>query len=702
MHRPKSWARWLLGLVVWASAAAGVAGLAGKIGRVDRTVRPVNGVIRPAALLQGAPRLSLEGGVGWLNTAGPIRLEDLRGKIVVLDFWTYCCINCHHLLPTLAKLEEKYKNELVVIGIHTPKFFAEQKTENLRQKVREYGIKHPVINDANQVLWQSFGVNSWPTLIVLGPRGEPIAKESGEVPFEALDHFIGQAVARFKARNELNETPVKFFPENEKPDDTPLLFPGKVLADAGGKRLFIADTAHNRIVISGLNGQDPTPIGTGRPGLVDGGFAKAEFNRPQGMCLVENTLYVADTENHALRAIDLKAKTVETVAGTGRQSHNFKAHGSGKTTSLTSPWDVVHIPGSRMLLIAMAGQHQIWRYDLDSKIVEVWAGTGREDVGDGLLSTAAFAQPSGLATDGPHVFVADSEGSAVREITLSPRGSKVTTIAGTHDLEQGQSLFAFDDVDGQGDQSRLQHCLGVAYGRGELYIADTYNNKVKSCDPKTRTVKTLVGTHEPGDSDSSSVDPNGNKVPPRFFQPGGLSVAGSTLYVADTNNHKIRAVDLKDLSVATLDLAGLKPPAPPARAPSFPNATVVNVPPVTVAPGSSVTLDVTVPLASGYKLNTDVPMPYLVETPEKSGLLAESVSPTGQKLETPSPKFTIKVDLAHPAKPGESIPLKLSLSAFVCNEGSSFCTIKSYVWNIPIKIAEGGRDRVTLAAAAAR
>jgi thiol-disulfide isomerase/thioredoxin len=699
MHHPKSRSRWLLGLLVLATVAGAGLYRAGKLGRADRTDRTALGVIRPVALLQEAPRLSLDGGVGWLNTAGPIRLEDLRGKIVVLDFWTYCCINCHHVLPTLARLEEKYKNEVVVIGVHTPKFFAEQKTENLRQKVREYGIKHPVINDANQVLWQNFGVSSWPTLIVLGPRGEPIAKQAGEVSFEDLDHFIGQKVAQFRARSQLDETPVKFFPENEKPDDTPLLFPGKVLADAAGKRLFIADTAHNRIVITGLKGEEPKTIGNGRPGLVDGDFAKAEFNRPQGMCLVDNTLYVADTENHALRAIDLKARKVETVAGTGRQSHNLRAHGSGKETSLTSPWDVVHIPGTKMLLIAMAGQHQIWRYDLDSKIVEVWAGTGREDVGDGLLDRSAFAQPSGLATDGQHVFVADSEGSAVREITLSPRGSRVTTVVGTHDLEQGQSLFAFDDVDGQADQARLQHCLGVAYGRGELYIADTYNNKVKQCDPKTRVVKTLVGTHEPGDSDSSSVDSSGNKVPPRFFQPGGLSVADSTLYVADTNNHKIRAVDLKDLGVTTLELSGLKPPSPPARAPSFPNATVVNVPPVAVAPGASITLDVTVPLPAGYKLNTDVPMPYLVETPEKSGLLAESVSPTGQKLETPSPKFTIKVNLAHPAKPGASIPLKLSLSAFVCNEGSNFCTIKSYVWNIPIKIAEGGKDRVTLAAA---
>jgi thiol-disulfide isomerase/thioredoxin/sugar lactone lactonase YvrE len=686
MHHPKSWARWLLGLVVMASVAGVGAFLIGRPSEADGPRRRGGGLIHPAAFLQEFEQPNLDGGVGWLNTAGPIRLEELHGKIVLLDFWTYCCINCHHVLLALAKLEEKYKNDLVVIGVHTPEFFAEQNTENLRMKVREYGIKHPVINDAEQRIWNRFGVESWPTLVVLGPHGEPIARQSGEVPFETLDHYIGQQVEKYRARGELNETPIKFFPENEKPDDTPLLFPGKVLADAAGKRLFVSDTGHNRIVMAGLNGQDPKPIGNGGAGLVDGDFAKAQFNRPQGMCLVDDTLYVADTENHALRAVDLKARTVMTVAGTGHQTHHPDAHGLGTKTSLTSPWDVAHVPGTRALLIAMAGQHQIWRYDLESKQVGVWAGTGREDIGDGPLGSAEFAQPSGLTVGDQHLFVADSEGSAVRSVSLAHKGARVATLVGTHDLPQGQSLFAFDDVDGRAGDARLQHCLGVAFDNGRLYIADTYNNKIKVYDPKTRSVKTLVGTHEPGDSDK----------PPQFYQPGGLSVAGTTLYVADTNNHKIRAVDLNALTVTTLYPGGLKPPAHPTRAPSFPNVSVVNVPTVKVAPGKKITLDVTIHLATGFKLNTDAPMPYLVETPEKSGVLADSVSPTGQKLKSPKPKFTIDVPLAEPAKLGQLIPLKLSLSVFVCNEGSSLCQVKSYVWNIPITFAEGGKERVVL------
>jgi thiol-disulfide isomerase/thioredoxin len=618
---------------------------------------------------------SLDGGVGWLNSAGPIRLEELRGKVVLLDFWTYCCINCHHVLPDLAKLEEKYKNELVVIGVHSPKFFAERDTENIRRKVREYGIKHPVINDADQVLWERFGVNSWPTLVLLDVDGQYLDSISGEGHYAVLDKAIGQLVARAKAKGTLNETPVKFFAENEKPDNTPLLFPGKVLADAEGRRLFIADTGHNRIVVTDLQGKGPKPIGSGLPGLVDGPYDKAGFNRPQGMCLVGETLYVADTENHALRAVDLKAKTVTTLAGNGQQAHRRPGQGPspGKTTGLNSPWDVILVPGTRSLFIAMAGPHQIWRYDIETGNVSVWAGSGEENIIDGTLSAAAFAQPSGLATDGTHLFVADSEVSGVRSVTLDTRNHRVQTIVGV-------GLFGFDDIDGIGGEVRLQHCLGVAYGDGKLYIADTYNNKIKVCDPKTRAVETLVGARQAGNSDS----------PPRFYQPGGLSVAGSHLYVADSNNQAIRVVDLKEKTVKTLEIDGLTPPSPKPRTPTFPNAQAIKVPAVKVAPGDSVTFDVTLDLPPTSKVNAEAPMPYLVETPGKSGLLSADLPAGVGKVSPPSKKFSVTVPLARPASPGEAFDLKLSLAAFVCNEGSGLCLIKSYVWNIPVSVAGDG------------
>ena len=212
--------------------------------------------MEPASLRQ-APRINLEGGVGWLNTAGPIHLEELRGKIVLLDFWTYCCINCHHVLPDLAALEKKYKNELVVIGVHTAKFETERETENIRKKVREYEIKHPVVNDANQVIWNRFGVNSWPTLVLIDAKGEYLGSLSGEGHYEVLDRAIGELVKKHRAEDELNATPrSSSSPRARSPHTGPLLFPGKVLADATGKRLFIADTGHNRIVMTDLEGKN--------------------------------------------------------------------------------------------------------------------------------------------------------------------------------------------------------------------------------------------------------------------------------------------------------------------------------------------------------------------------------------------------------------------------------------------------------------
>src|SRR5262249_41698646 len=200
----------------------------------------------------------------------------------LLDFWTFCCINCHHILPELAALEAKYKDELVVIGVHTAKFPAERETENIRRKVAEYRIKHPVVNDANQVIWNRFGVNSWPTLVLIDAKGRYVDRAGGEGNFEAVDRAIGQLVEIPKAKSELNTTPIVFSPEMERPTNGPLLYPGKVLADEQGKRLYIADTGHNRIIQTDSDGENPVTIGNGEEGFDDGDFKKATFNRPQG------------------------------------------------------------------------------------------------------------------------------------------------------------------------------------------------------------------------------------------------------------------------------------------------------------------------------------------------------------------------------------------------------------------------------------
>jgi len=357
---------------------------------------------------------------------------------------------------------------------------------------------------------------------------------------------IGQVAAKFK--DQLNLKPLRFPTEMDAERSGPLLYPGKVLADRAGNRLFISDTGHNRIVQTDLEGKSPLVIGSGAEGFVDGAFAKARFNRPQGMCLDADTLYVADTENHAIRTVELSSKQVSTISGTGEQAQRSPADhyvGPARTSALSSPWDIIQLSGSPAFYIAMAGTHQIWKLNVKTGKIGVWAGSGVENIQDGDLDSASFAQPSGLATDGKSLFVADSEVSGVRVITgLNTDHPVVGRIA-------GQGLFEFGDRDGTGSEVRLQHCLGVAYGDGRLFIADTYNNKVKVADPRTRAVKTLAGDGKPG------LDDN----PPRFYQPGGLSVAGTSLYVADTNNHKIRVIDLKTGDTRTLKIEGLSTPA---------------------------------------------------------------------------------------------------------------------------------------------
>ena len=299
----------------------------------------------------------LKGDRGWLNTDKPLSLAALKGKVVLIDFWTYGCINCMHIIPDLKKLEKKYPNELVVIGVHSAKFENEKDTENIRRIVLRYEIEHPIVNDADFAIWRAYAVDAWPTRYLIDPAGYIIGKLSGEGGYEALDKAIADSIAEFRKRGELNEAPLKLVLERAKVGDLPLAFPGKILADQKSDRLFIADSDHNRIVLAKVDGTLIETIGTGVHGARDGSFDQATFFRPQGMMLDGDTLYVADTENHLIRQVDLKSKTVKTIAGTGQQSRQYGVSGPALQVALNSPWDLQLV--GRTLYIAMAGPHQI-------------------------------------------------------------------------------------------------------------------------------------------------------------------------------------------------------------------------------------------------------------------------------------------------------------------------------------------------------
>lgn len=670
------------------------------------------------------PSPSLDGGLDWLNTAGPLDTKDLRGKFVLLDFWTYCCINCMHILPELKKLEEKYPNELVVIGVHSAKFETEKDTQNIRDAVQRYEIVHPVVNDANHVLWDKFQVQSWPSLRVIDPEGKIIAGHSGEISFEALDAFMQQALPYYRKKKLLDETPLRFDLEADKAKKTPLRYPGKVLADEAGSRLFIADSNHNRIVIAGLDGKLIDIIGSGAIGEADGDYATATFDHPQGMVLLKDTLYVADTENHMLRKIDLKNKKVETIAGTGVQaSSGFPGLealrenptaalpkrwvGKPKRTALNSPWDLyIH---NDTMYIAMAGPHQIWKMPLDESEIGPVAGNAREDIVDGAQMTpvpyeegyASFAQPSGLASDGTVLFVADSEGSSIRAVPFDVK-KPVTTVVGTSGLPGGR-LFMFGDRDGQGavklkegvrfrgeagdtEGVLLQHALGVVYYDGLLYVADTYNNKVKVVDPVKQTGKTIAGTGLPGSADE----------PAQFDEPAGITQAGGKLYVADTNGHAIRVIDLKQGNkVSTFVVDGLEPPQPVAakvaEKPSFPRAKQVDVKSAKLkATDGKIQLAVSLKLPVGWKINALAPQRYYVEVVNETGPVDRAALGKLVKVEPPAKEVTIELPIAEAS--GKEV-LKISMEYYYCQESNEgLCKTGSVTWTMPLVIADDAKE----------
>jgi thiol-disulfide isomerase/thioredoxin/DNA-binding beta-propeller fold protein YncE len=642
----------------------------------------------------------LAGGVDWINTAGPLELKDLRGKFVLLDFWTFCCINCMHILPELKKLEEEFPKELVVIGVHSAKFENEEDSKNITEAVLRYEIKHPVVNDAKHAIWNRYGVQSWPTAILIDPEGKAVYARSGEFKAAEFGTLIKQAIPYYRKKGTLDETPLRFDLAADRAVDTPLRFPGKVLADEPNDRLFIADSNHNRIVIADFDGTLVDIIGSGEIGAADGEFSAASFNHPQGMALDGDTLYVADTENHMLRKVDLIKRRVATIAGDGHQAQswpgiNAKAAADGNVvlpdrfvgkpakTQLNSPWDLQIHGGD--LYIAMAGPHQIWKMPLDESEIGVFAGNGREDIVDGPLvpkepyeaGYCSFAQPSGLAADKQWLYVADSEGSSLRAVPFDAH-KRVRTVIGTADLPAGR-LFMFGDHDGSGKAVRLQHPLGVALVDGTLYVADTYNNKIKAVNLAKKTVRTIAGSGQPGHDDE----------PASFDEPAGIAAAGGKLYIADTNNHLIRIVDLEDNDkVSTFEVRGLTPPKPPATAEAAVSGQgrEVRVDPVLLKPEDGlVWFKGALKLPSGYKINPIAPMRYKLSASPEVGVVDTAAGGRSIKVDPPSQEFTIEVPLS--ATEGEAT-VDVTLDYYYCREGATgVCKGGTLTWRVPLKLS---------------
>ncbi len=473
----------------------------------------------PAAL---AAEPELPPGAPWFNVSRPLSDADLKGRVVLLDFFTPGCINCIHVLPDTARLEREFGDRLLIIGVNSPKFTASQESGNIEGFIARYDIRHPILTDKGMLLWNTYHVFAWPTQILLGPDGNVVGRYIGEGKYERIRADVIETLASARRAGTLTAAALPMRMTQRSAGG--LLQPGKVALSA--EYVAVSDTGHNRVVLLNRAGTVVRIIGSGKIGNRDGAAAQAEFSSPQGLAFAGDALYVADTSNQLIRRIDLRDGRVSTVAGNGEQRYGVTGTHPARAVGLNSPWGL-EWAGSA-LYIAMAGDHQIWRLDVGTERVGPYAGSGAEGIDDGELAQASFAQSSGLAFHDGTLYVADPEASAVRAVDL--KQGRVRTLI-------GRGLFTFGLRDGPAAQALLQHDQGLAWHDGRLYIADTFNNAIRVLDLQRAAVSTLaVG----------------------LSQPGGVALFdNATLLVADTNANRIVAIDLATGAVRRWEIFGL-------------------------------------------------------------------------------------------------------------------------------------------------
>lgn len=620
----------------------------------------------------------LEPNLGWLNSDRPLLFaDDLKGHVVLLDFWTYCCINCIHVLPDLKYLEEKYHDEpFVVIGVHSAKFTNEGERESIRHAIHRYKINHPVVIDDAMRIWRTYGVRSWPTTVVIGADGKVVGAAPGEGNREILDQAIAKALADARERGDLAETKTPIVLDAEVEPASGISFPGKVLATAEHDRLFIADSTGNRVIVATYpDSQGMSDVvrvlGDGEPGLRDGQADEARFQDPQGFAFDptlgdEGTLYVADTRNHAIRAVDLASGRTVTLAGDGERSYDRQGGAIGRNQGLASPWALELSPDRSTLYIANAGTHQIWSMSLKTGRVANLVGSGRENSFDDVFADAALAQPSGLAisADGERLYFADSESSSIRVADLQQ--GRVRTIVGYNSpslFENG--LFEYGDIDGAYPDARLQHALGVTIlesgESGEtLLVADTYNHKLKIVETSTQTSTTWLG-------DGRGLTISGSTP---LDEPGGLNASGAfadrpaAVFVADTNNHRILMIDPETRESRDVVLRGLNTGAPIEGAIEA-TASLPEAGPITL------TLSPTLP--ADAKINAEFPITLRVSD-------ASNTTRTIEQRTLRATSLPISVTLDRDTLQDQTI---IELGFAYCTEGDdSVCLPANIAWKL--------------------
>ncbi|MFG3656585.1 NHL domain-containing thioredoxin family protein [Streptomyces sp. NPDC047706] len=586
-----------------------------------------------------APELIGKG--GWLNTGGKqYSLADLRGRVVILDFWTFCCINCLHVVDEMRELEARHRDTVVVIGVHSPKFVHEADHAAVADAVERYGVEHPVLDDPELGTWKQYAVRAWPTLVVIDPEGYVVAQHAGEGHVHAIERLVTELEAEHAAKGTLRRGDGPYVaPE---PEPTVLRFPGKALLLPGGTFL-VSDTTRHQLVELAEDGESVVRrIGSGARGFADGPAGAASFNEPQGLTLLDDgSVVVADTVNHALRRLDPATGEVGTLAGTGKQWMRGDAtSGPAREVNLSSPWDVAVFAGR--VWIAMAGVHQLWAYDPAGGGVAVAAGTTNEGLVDGPGPEAWFAQPSGLAATPERLWLADSETSALRWVDLD----------GTVHTAVGTGLFDFGHRDGPAGQALLQHPLGVtALPDGSVAVSDTYNHALRRFDPATGEVTTLATD---------------------LREPSDAVLAGGDIVVVESARHRLTRLRLPEDAVRVEAVAHRTQRA------------------ATEVASGRLQLDVIFEAPAGQKLDTRYgPSTRLLVSSTPPELLKHGEG-AGTELSR-----ALELDPTVP----EGV-LHVSATAASCDDDPAneypACHVHQQDWGVPVRLTERGTDRLPL------
>ena len=436
------------------------------------------------------PAFDFPQGLDWLNVSRPLTLNDLKGRVVVLDFWTYGCINCLHANAILKKIKHQYGDQLLIISIHTPKFENEKNIQTLRKNIRRFEMQHPVVNDTEYLLAKKYHVNAWPSFVVLNKKTEIMGKTVGENGLRLVKKAIKKVLETTVEVISMPKIPLLL--ETDKAANQLLFAPSKI--DINSQYVAISDSLHHRIIITNHQGKIQSIYGGKKSGFKDGKINKVRFNLPQGVILTKTGVYVADSGNHRIRFIDFKTQITTTIAGGGKDLsllYPFDPAIQATKTALSSPWDLTI--NHQHLFIAMAGTHQIWQYHINHQTIKILAGDGKEGITDGHFETATFSQPQGLIIQKNKLYVADAESSAIRVLDLNEK--KVKTLNGT-------GLFDFGDQNGDFKTAKLQHPNGLGWlTEDKILISDSYNHKIKRLDLEQQTIQTFIknGLNEPSD-----------------------------------------------------------------------------------------------------------------------------------------------------------------------------------------------------------